>query len=93
MRCRANSSVRSGSSAKTALVLYQYTAPAARPHLTAAPFQLRLLPAEGVVEANRRPPDEIVVCLEAFATRGDSRKAGLNMATADYSRSSGIKRK
>lgn len=41
------------------LVLYQYRAPTARPHLAAVPFHVYLLSA-GAVLANLRPAEEIV---------------------------------
>jgi hypothetical protein len=58
------------------LVLYQYRAPTARPHLAAVPFHVYLLSA-GAVLANRRPAEEMVEgCRNA---RGVDRTAARNI--------------
>lgn len=64
------------SSANMELVLYQYRAPTARPHLAAVPFHVYLLSA-GAVLANLRPAEAIVDgCRNA---RGVDRTAARNI--------------
>lgn len=64
-------------------MLYQYTIPAARPHLIAELFQLRLL-FVGEVEAKRRAFGEMIVGRSLFAARGADRNADLYMLPASY---------
>lgn len=68
--------VQGSSSANMGLVLYQYRAPTARPHLAAVPFHVYLLSA-GAVLANLRPAEAIVDgCRNA---RGVDRTAARNI--------------
>lgn len=65
------------SSANMGLVLYQYRAPTARPHLAAVPFHVYRLSA-GAVLANRRPA-EVMVEEGCRNARGVDRTAARNI--------------
>lgn len=65
------------SSANMGLVLYQYRAPTARPHLAAVPFHVYRLSA-GAVLANRRPA-EVMAEEGCRNARGVDRTAARNI--------------
>jgi hypothetical protein len=75
-----------GSSANTFVVLYQYTIPPARPHLTAALFQLLDVLCGGAVVRYRDPSRDVGVARGAVArtaVRNSVRDAGRYMMCCD----------